>query len=432
MTPEELKLKESQELLDKVKSKVEEQTKELKEKVSTLETKSAEYLAKIEVLEKKGTSLKDVEDFKALAKEFSDMNIEVKALKEKGTKEVKSLSFKSQVLVGLEKSKDALNSLKDKKGSDINLELKAAGTMTTANVDAVGTDGISGLLTDIEAGITPIPRSQPFLMQLFPSSSTTGNSISYAEMKNPDGGAGMTAEGAAKTQADFDIVEAKVDVKKITSYIKTSKEALADIQALAGEINNELVTLIKLKADGQVLSGDGTGNNLKGILEYATAFNGGGLSSSIEYANNFDVLAAAVNQVFTAEVISGVCAGFMPNQIVINSTDFMKMKLEKDQNGSYLFPVMLPGISQVINVPIVVNCNMTEGEFLVGDFSKGNLRIREDININIGYENDDFTKNLVTILAEMRLAFYVKSNHTKAFVTGNFTTAIATLSSGIS
>jgi hypothetical protein len=61
------------------------------------------------------------------------------------------------------------------------------------------------------------------------------------------------------------------------------------------------------------------------------------------------------------------------------------------------------------------------------DSTKGNLRIKEDVTIDIGYENDDFTKNLVTVLAEARLVQRVKSNHYGAFVYGDFSDAITAL-----
>jgi hypothetical protein len=49
------------------------------------------------------------------------------------------------------------------------------------------------------------------------------------------------------------------------------------------------------------------------------------------------------------------------------------------------------------------------------------------MNIQVGYVNDDFTKNLVTILCEARAAAFVKVNHYGAFVKGNFATAKAAL-----
>lgn len=361
---------------------------------------------------------------------IEEVGLKLKAISEDAGKKNVSKSFAEQVYDGLValKAAEKLAGLKDRKnGSFESFTVKAAGTMTTANVDAVGTNGLSMLLNQFEPGITPIPRSQPFFAQLLNIGRTTGNTVSYAEMKNPDGGAGMTGEGSAKTQADFDIVEAKADVKKVTAYIKTSKEALDDIAALQAEINSELITLVKNKLDAQLLSGDGTGNNLTGVTTAATAFAAGSFANAINAANNFDVLAVAVNQIMTAEVQSGEPAGFMPNYIVMNPTDVIKMKLTKDSNNQYIFPVSMPGISEVINVPVISNARMTVDKFLVGDFTKAQLRIREDVNIQIGYENDDFTKNLVTILAEMRAAAFVKSNHAKAFVYGDFSDAIAAL-----
>lgn len=376
--------------------------------------------SEIESLKKDGTLSAEIKD------EVVRLANELKSLKEVApVAQFKSIEQELTEQLSLKKSE--IDSIKDGDSKKIVLSVKAAATMTTGNVTAVGTGGLSMLLNQFEGGITPLPRSAPFFADLFASAPTSGNTISYAEMKNPDGGAGMTGEGSAKTQADFDLVEAKTNVRKITSYIKTSKEALDDIPALAGEINNELVTLIKLKKDSEVLSGAGTGNTLSGVITNATAFTGGALALSVVTPNNYDVLVAGITQIATAEVISGQPAGFMANVIVMNPSDVALMKLTKDANKNYIFPVTLPGSTSVMEVPVISNARMTAGDFLIMDSSKGNLRIKEDITLSVGYENDDFTKNLVTILAEMRLAFYIKSQHVKAFVKGTFSTAITAL-----
>jgi HK97 family phage major capsid protein len=376
--------------------------------------------SEIESLIKDGTLSDEIKE------EVVRLANELKSLKEVApVAQFKSVEQELTEQLSLKKSE--IDSIKDGDSKKIVLSVKAAATMTTGNVTAVGTGGLSMLLNQFEGGITPLPRSAPFFADLFASAPTSGNTISYAEMKNPDGGAGMTGEGSAKTQADFDLVEAKTNVRKITSYIKTSKEALDDIPALAGEINNELVTLIKLKKDSEVLAGAGTGNTLSGVITNATAFTGGALALSVVTPNNYDVLVAGITQIATAEVISGQPAGFMANIIVMNPSDVALMKLTKDANKNYIFPVTLPGSTSVMEVPVISNARMTAGDFLIMDSSKGNLRIKEDITLSVGYENDDFTKNLVTILAEMRLAFYIKSQHVKAFVKGTFSTAITAL-----
>jgi HK97 family phage major capsid protein len=376
--------------------------------------------SEIESLKKDGTLSAEIKG------EVVRLANELKSLKEVApVAQFKSVEQELTEQLSLKKSE--IDSIKDGDSKKIVLSVKAAATMTTGNVTAVGTGGLSMLLNQFEGGITPLPRSAPFFADLFAAAPTSGNTISYAEMKNPDGGAGMTGEGTAKTQADFDLVEAKTNVRKITSYIKTSKEALDDIPALAGEINNELVTLIKLKKDSEVLAGAGTGNTLSGVITNATAFTGGALALSVVTPNNYDVLVAGITQIATAEVISGQPAGFMANVIVMNPSDVALMKLTKDANKNYIFPVTLPGSTSVMEVPVISNARMTAGDFLIMDSSKGNLRIKEDITLSVGYENDDFTKNLVTILAEMRLAFYIKSQHVKAFVKGTFSTAITAL-----
>lgn len=416
----------NEEELKALMAKVDEQIKDAQKTATEESEKTIEALkAELGELGKTLEGLKKDEEFKAVKAELIDLQATVKALKENGNDgDIPKTSY-VQIFEQLTAAKESLVEMKGKKGIDINLTIKAAGTMTTGNVTPVS-GGLSMLLNQFEQGITPFPRTQPFFLDLFRQVPTTGLTVSYAEMKNPDGGAGMTGEGSAKTQADFDIIEAKADVKKVTSFIKTSKEALEDIAGLAGEINGELNTLVKLKADSQAMIGDGTGNNLNGVITVSPAFTGGALALSVEAANNYDVLVAAITEIAVAEVISGQPAGFNADTIVMNPNDIAVMNLTKDQNDNYIFPVALPN-RDVMNVPIVANARMASGDFLVMDSTKVNYRLREGFNINIGYENDDFTKNLVTILGEMRLTVYVKSNHLKALIEGDFTSAKALL-----
>ena len=59
--------------------------------------------------------------------------------------------------------------------------------------------------------------------------------------------------------------------------------------------------------------------------------------------------------------------------------------------------------------------------------TKSNLRVRENMNITVGYNADDFSKNMVSIICEARAAHYIKDNDVRAFVTADISTAIAAL-----
>lgn len=306
---------------------------------------------------------------------------------------------------------------------EINHTLKVSGTMTTGNVTPVGTNAIPFSLADVETGLTRIVRRQPYLIEISNVSSIRGMYAQWAEQANPDGAAGETAEGNTKNQIDFDWVEKSRKVEKITAFIKVSKEALDDLASLRNEIDTELRETVLLKTDVDLMSGDGTTPTLNGLLNQDTAYSAGVFAGTIIDANHADVLRTAIAQI--------VSANFRPNYIILHPNDVAKLDLAKGNDGHYTLPPFktADGMS-ISSVRIIENTGQTEDKFTVGDFTKFNVRIREGFTIDIGLENDDFTKNLVTILGEIRLVAYIKSNHQAAFVSGDFSDAITALDSG--
>lgn len=386
------------------------------EKINSLVAeKTANTVSKdeLEAFKSQLTSLESKSDNTEVKSAIAKLEGMIEGMKE--TKKTESVSLKSigqAIADAYSNSIEKITSVKEN-GGLINLDVKVAGTMAITTNYSGGTVGLSQL----ESGVARIVRRRPFLRQLVNVAGTTSKYITYIEQKNPDGGAGMTAEGALKTQADFDLVEVSKAVKKVTAFIKVSKEMIADIPFMRNEIDTELMELVELKLDSQILSGDGTGDNLEGILQNATAWSAGGFALTIPTPNEFDVLRVAIAQIQGLE--------FNANYIVLHPEDCAKMELTKTSQGEYTYAMsyIVDGIVRVKSIPVIENTGVTAGTFLVGDFSKSNLRIREDLNVQVGYVNDDFTKNLMTILCEARAVHYVKSNHYGAFVKGSFSTA---------
>lgn len=385
--------------------------KELGTKIETYKENSCtkaeliELMSKVQALETNG---QNVAEMKANVEEIA---LRVLELETKGVPSQAEESLKSI----LESKKEELSAMKDKSGASVKFTLKAAGTMAeSTNITGIIPQG------EREAGITRVVRRQPYLLQLVNVGTIMSNLWEWVEQKNPDGGAGMTAEGASKSQADFDLVLASASVKKVTSYIKVTKEMLDDVALLRSEIDQELTELINLKIDDQLLSGSGSGANLTGIITNATAWSAGAFANAVPTPKRADVLRVAINQVRVAQ--------FQPNYIVMHPTDVTAMELAKDSTGQYVLPPFTSMDGTVVSgIPVIANTGMTIDKFLVGDFTKSGVRFKEGLTINVGYENDDFTKNLVTILAEARLVHRVKSNHYGAFVYGDFSDAITAL-----
>lgn len=312
--------------------------------------------------------------------------------------------------------KTALKELKNNRAASVGMEVKAPVTIT------LGAYAGTSLTTEIDRVISAAPNRQPLFRSIVNVGTIRGNKVTWVNKEAAEGGAGMTAEGAAKSQMSWTYTEESADVKKITAYVKVSKESLDDLDFLRSEINTDLREAIELKLDEQVSSGTGTGQNLKGILTYAPAFNvtGTSFAGAVFNANRLDVLRTAIALVKKNR--------FNPNYVVISPMDGALMDLEKGTDGHYILPPFVTADgTRIAGVLVIENEAIAEGNFLVGDFTKSNLRIREEININIGYENDDFTKNLVTILAEMRAVHYIKKHHVPAFVKGTFATAITAI-----
>ena len=332
--------------------------------------------------------------------------------------ENKEVSFKAQVTELLIANKEKLVAMKngDSK-TNIRMTMKAVGNMTLAG-------STTGQLpqAEREAGITRIVTRNPFILELVNTGSITSNLWEWVQQANPEGAPAMTEEGAAKAQIDFELVLASAAVRKVTAYIKVSKEMLDDIPLMQSEINQELSERINLTIDTQLLSGDGTGQNLTGILANATAFAAGSFAGTVPSANNSDVLRVAINQINVNL--------FQPSHIVMHPSDVTALDLQKGTDGHYVLPPYSTGANTIIKgISVVANTGVTEGDYLVGDFQKAGVRFREGLSFDIGYENDDFTKNFVTILAEARLVQRVKSNHYGAFVKGVFATDRAAIAS---
>lgn len=286
---------------------------------------------------------------------------------------------------------------------------KAAATMTVGN-----STGGSAFVPNIEMvpGLVPIARNQPFIEQYANTSSTSSARIVWVEKTNPQGQAAMTPEGTLKPLISFEIKTNESFARKVTDKIKVSTEMLDDIDFIAGEIENELKYQVDIKVDNQLLSGDGTGANLKGI----TAYVGGYVLTTVKTTgtpNDADAIRAAITQ--------PISLNFRTNYAFINPIDAANMDLTKNTQGSYIIPPFQSASGLVIaGVPIVETNQMPVGTLFVGDMTKFVVRNYKSFAVQYGWVNDDFELNLVTIIGERRLHCYIADNNVGAFVYDTF------------
>lgn len=289
-----------------------------------------------------------------------------------------------------------------------NLEIKA--TITSANTNAAGSAGDLVQTTRI-AGIIAPPDRRMTIRDLLMPGRMDGNALEYVKETGFTNNAGMVAEGALKPQSDlkFDLVS--TTAKVIAHHMKASRQILDDASQLQSYIDGRLRYGLAFKEEQQILNGDGTGQNLLGIIPQASAYvRPAGVIPSSETI--IDTLRYAMLQAILAE--------FPASGHVLNPIDWTSIETLKDTTGQYIIGNPQGTLSPTLwGLPVVATQAITAGKFLTGAFSMGaQIFDRWLSRVEVATENeDDFVKNLVTILAEERLALAVY--RPEAFVYGD-------------
>jgi HK97 family phage major capsid protein len=204
------------------------------------------------------------------------------------------------------------------------------------------------------------------------------------------------AGGGYKPEGAWAFARATAVVKTIAEWVPATKRSLSDVAALEGLINDELELDVKEAEEGQILNGDGTGENVLGIN-----------STSGVQTQTFstDILTSVRKGITKARTIGRV----NPNALVVNPADAEKIDLLQDGELRYRFggPSMI-GNRTMWGVPVVESETQAAGTGLLGDYSKAVLWDREQTTVTMTDSHADFfIRNLVAILAEERVAFAV-------------------------
>lgn len=352
---------------------------------------------------------------KALNETLKQHGLMIKKLSEQ--EKVDGAGVVNSVRKGLDLNKEELVKMKGNK--NVSISFKAAGTMLLST-------NVSGGNVPVEQrleGLNPIASRQIRLLDVVQRGTAESNVISWVYQANKDGAAGGTAEGAVKNQLDFDLVVNSETVKKRTAFIKVSEEMLDDVSYMESEIRNELVRELLKDVESQVYGGDGTGTNLNGISTVATAFAAGVFAATVDNANSADVLTVAMNQIQVAEQGMANFAMVHPNTI----TELKLIKTSETDRRYIDRLAMVAGQLSLDGVTLVPTTLIPDGEYLIGNFDLATVYDKGDLRIEVGRDSDDFTKNLVTVLAEWRGLCIVKNNDRTAFVKGVFATDKAAL-----
>ncbi len=341
---------------------------------------------------------------------------EIKSL---GAQFVDSDSFKK--LASDEASGQRGRATLEVKGAVPDIETKATITLATAN--AAGSAGAAVAPTRLP-GILQIPQRRLTVRDLISPGQMSGNALQYVRQTGFTNNAGMVAEAARKPQSDLKLELVDTTAKVIAHFMKASRQVLDDAPQLRSLIDSHLLYGLGFREEAQILYGDGTGQNLLGIIPQASDYDNA-REAAVKAARDPDGAGALVGKVTAIDrirlaMLQSVLAEFPSTGIVLNPIDWAIIELIQDGMGRYVIGQPQGSADMRLwRLPVVETPAITAGTFLTGAFRLGaQLFDRWMARVQLATENeDDFVNNLVTILAEERIALAVY--RPEAFITGD-------------
>jgi HK97 family phage major capsid protein len=270
-------------------------------------------------------------------------------------------------------------------------KMAAAGDVIVPDSTRVGT----------HFGIVPQPRRPLSILDLIPTSPMDSRSFGYMQEGGSWAGAAETAEGAVKPEGDITLTEAEVVAATIAVWKKLRRQQLADVPALQQVISDRLTYSCLRRLENQVLAGDGAGENIQGILTTTGI-------ADIAFSGT-----VALADLPLDGIVSVMLADAQPDAVAVHPTDWATMLKAREgaNSGQRLDSGGAFGSSpaQLWGLPAVPSTALTQGQALVGAFGTGcRLFIREPVNVRVSdNDQDDWTRNRVTALAELRAGLAV-------------------------
>lgn len=254
---------------------------------------------------------------------------------------------------------------------------------------------------DRKLGVVPgafVPLS---LESLYTHVPTSSNAIEFTKEASFTNSAAEAAEGVAKAESALTWSLVNMPISTVAHWIKISRQLAADNQALAAYVNARMVYGVNRRVETQLGAGDGTAPNISGILDSGN-FTAHGYAAA-------NLGAVILKVVLIRKIIADLwAAGYPPTAILLNPADWATIEIDilTATSNAVRVGVNQAGQQTLFGVPVVPSVGITADNVAVGNFQMhGTIYDREAVVVELSdSDSDNFTKNLVTVRAERRLA----------------------------
>lgn len=342
---------------------------------------------------------------KPIADEVAAVKQQVKELAQQGAAQFAALSVNGpRETMGSALIKHAsFSDLRDRRVKAISSPFEVKNTILGESGNPQNPDRVLSP-ADRLPGVVGAPLRQLSILDVLPVGVTGSNLVEYTKEASFTNNAAETSEGDDKSESALTFTLEQAPVRTIAHYLRISRQALDDAPSVASYIDTRLSHGVRQRLESQVITGNGTTPNIAGLTKSGnyTPFTPDVMDTPLD----------ALNRAKYAMI----AADFSPAIVMLNPEDFGAIERTKADETSNAYAVgdgnglqyVSNGLAQLWGLSVVVSNHIPEGSFVMLDPSAVMLFIRQQANVEL-FEQDDqnVTKNLVTVRAEMRAALAV-------------------------
>lgn len=289
------------------------------------------------------------------------------------------------------------------------VEVKAATDLIRAGS---ATSGGALITPQYLPGLLPLPQRPLTVRDLFAQGQATSDTISYARQTAFDNGATPVAEATAasgasgtKPQSSIGWTRQTGTVETIATWMAATRRQLSDAGQTRSLIDNQIELMLRLEEEDQLLTGNGTSPNIRGLLNI-TGLQTLDLTAATGDRANLDGMRTAKRLVRTG------AARAQADGVLVNPVDSEEFDLMVDAEERYRAGDPFgagPDSPPIWRMRRVESEAITAGTAVVGAFRQGaTVFEREGVQIFTSDSHADFfVRNLVAVLAEERLGLAV-------------------------
>lgn len=244
-------------------------------------------------------------------------------------------------------------------------------------------------------GIGNDPRRALRLLDIAPKIQVSTNKYEFMSLDGFVNAADyQLTEGAAKAEQDFPTGISEANIATIAITLPASEQVLADAPGLQQFLNGKLIYGVLDKLEREVVNGIAGTGKITGLVSQATAF------TQTAGAPTPDALGEAMAQL----EVTGWTAGV----IVLHPLDWQAIRSERNASDEYVSTGWnSPAAPNIWGVPVVTTAAIAQGTALVMDVAQMAVLDRMSPRFDIGYTNNQFAENMLTMRCELRAGLAV-------------------------